>query len=86
MTRQDADRVLDCVREGEAMPSSLVDRALQITGDLNDFHGEFCRMWRACGERQTEICKARGICEDIHAQEDSGLGAGDSQISEASHG
>jgi len=68
------------------MPSSLVDRALQITGDLNDFHGEFCRMWRACGERQTKIRKAEGIRKDIHAQEDSGLGAGDSQISEASHG
>lgn len=86
MTRQEADRVLDCVREGEAMPSSLVDRALQITGDLNDFHGEFCRLWRACGERQAEIRSSRGIREDIHTQEDSKLGAGDSQSSETSHG
>ena len=86
MNKQDAAKVLDAVREGESMPSSLVDRALQITGDLNDFHGEFCRMWRACGERQTEIRKAGGIREDIHTQKDSGLGAGDSQISEKSHG
>ena len=86
MNRQEAHKVLDCVKAGEAMPSSLVDRALQITGDLNDFHGEFCRLWRACGERQTEIRKAGGIRKDIHPQEDSGLGAGDSQSSETSHG
>ena len=86
MNRQEAHKVLDCVKAGEAMPSSLVDRALQITGDLNDFHGEFCRLWRACGERQAEIRKAGGICEDIHAQEDSKLGAKDSQSSETSHG
>ncbi len=86
MTKQEAHKVLDAVREGEAMPTSLVDRALQVTGDLNDFHGEFCRLWRACGERQTEIRKAGGIRKDIHPQEDSGLGAGDSQSSETSHG
>ena len=86
MTKQDAVKVLDAVREGEAMPTSLVDRALQITGDLNDFHGEFCRMWRACGERQAEIRQTRGIRKDLYTQEDSKLGAGDSQSSETSHG
>jgi hypothetical protein len=86
MTKQDAVKVLDAVREGEAMPSSLVDRALQITGDLNDFHGEFCRMWRACGERQAEIRQTRGIRKDLYTQEDGKLGAGDSQSSETSHG
>ncbi len=38
MTRQDADRVLDCVREGEAMPSSLVDRALSAQEVLDNFN------------------------------------------------
>jgi len=86
MTKQDAVKVLDAVREGEAMPCSLVDRALQITGDLNDFHGEFCRMWRACGERQAEICQTRGIRKDLHPQEDSELGVRGGTDSKASHG
>ena len=86
MTKQEAHKVLDAVREGEAMPTSLVDRALQVTGDLNDFHGEFCRMWRACGERQAEIRQTGRVREDIHPQEDGKLGAGDSPNGETSHG
>jgi hypothetical protein len=49
MTFEDAIRVLDCVKEGRPMPDSVVNRALQITGDLDDFDGEFQRLWRACG-------------------------------------
>ncbi len=45
MTKQEAHKVLDAVREGEAMPTSLVDRALQVTGDLNDFKPS--RRWRS---------------------------------------
>ncbi len=86
MTFEDAKRILDSVKEGRPVPDSVVNRAMQITGDLDDFDGEFCRLWRACGERQTEIRKAGGIRKDIHPQEDSGLGAGDSQSSETSHG
>lgn len=86
MTFEDAKRILDSVKEGRPVPASVVNRAMQITGDLDDFDGEFCRLWRACGERQTEIRSSKGICEDIYPQEDSGLGAGDSQVSEASHG
>lgn len=86
MTFEDARRILDSVKEGRPVPASVVNRAMQITGDLDDFDGEFCRLWRACGERQTEIRSSEGICEDIYPQEDSGLGAGDSPVSEASHG
>ena len=86
MTRQEAHKVLDAVREGEAMPTSLVDRALQVTGDLNDFHGEFCRMWRACGERQAEIRQTRGVRQDIHPQEDGKLGVRGGSDGETSHG
>ena len=78
MTFEDAMRVLDCVKEGRPMPDSVVNRALQITGDLDDFDGEFLRLWRACGERQAEIRSSRGICQDIHPPKDSQLGAGDS--------
>jgi len=86
MTFEDAKRILDSVKEGRPVPDSVVNRAMQITGDLDDFDGEFCRLWRACGERQTEIRSSRGICEDIYPEEDSGLGAGDSASSEACHG
>ena len=52
MTFEDAKRILDSVKEGRPVPASVVNRAMQITGDLDDFDGEFCRLWRACGERQ----------------------------------
>ena len=86
MTFEDAIRVLDCVKEGRPMPESVVNRALQITGDLDDFDGEFQRLWRACGEREAEIRSSRGICSDIYPSEDSQLGAGDSPSSQRSHG
>lgn len=86
MTLEDAIRILDCVKEGRPMPSSVVNRALQLTGDLDDFDGEFLRLWRASGERQAEICSSRGICSDIYPPENSQLGARDSQSSQASHG
>ena len=86
MTFEDAIRVLDCVKEGRPMPDSVVNRALQITGDLDDFDGEFLRLWRACGEREAEIRSSREICSDVHPAEDSQLGAGDSPSSQRSHG
>ncbi len=86
MTFEDAIRVLDCVKEGRPMPDSVVNRALQITGDLDDFDGEFLRLWRTCGERQAEIRSSRGICQDIYPPKDSQLGAGDSSGSQTSHG
>ena len=86
MTFEDAIRVLNCVKEGRPMPESVVNRALQITGDLDDFDGEFLRLWRTCGERQAEIRQTRGIRKDLYTQEDGKLGAGDSQSSETSHG
>ena len=86
MNLEYAHRILDGVKESKPTPDKLINKALQITGDLDDFDGEFCRLWRACGERQTEIRSSKGICEDIYPQEDSGLGAGDSPICEASHG
>jgi (2Fe-2S) ferredoxin len=66
MTFEDAKRILDSVKEGRPVPASVVNRAMQITGDLDDFDGEFCRLWRACGERQTEIRSSRGVREDVY--------------------
>jgi hypothetical protein len=86
MNLEYAHRILDGVKENKPTPDKLINKALQLTGDLDDFDGEFCRLWRACGERQTEIRSSRGICEDVYPQEDSGLGEGDSASSQACHG
>lgn len=37
MTHDQAQKILDRVREGEAYPRSIVDRALCLTGDI-DLH------------------------------------------------
>jgi hypothetical protein len=36
MTYRQAVEILDKVREGQPYPDHIVDRALRLTGDLND--------------------------------------------------
>lgn len=36
MTHEEAMRILDRVREGHAYPSHIVEKALQLTGDLDE--------------------------------------------------
>lgn len=79
-------RILDSVKDGQEVPAFMINQALTVTGDFDDFDGEFLRLWRASGERQAEIRPSRGICQNIYPQEDGKLGAGDSSSSQASHG
>ena len=68
-----AKKLLDGIKDGRDAPLVLINRALSLTGDLDDICGDIYSGWQSSGEGQTQVCQAWEVCADVHTPENKRL-------------
>lgn len=68
-----AKRLLDEIKDGRDAPLVLINKALSLTGDMDDICDDIYSGWQSSGKGQTEVCKTWEVCPDIHTTKNQGL-------------